>query len=243
MLPRRSACRVVRVLENARRKTVKKVCMGACHGRTSCYNPAHFRGRTLPGASKSGGSSRACSARIAQLVEQRIENPRVGGSNPPPGTISFSKLILVFRSPLCWRPDVSIIAARSPFYSWLASRRWLQIVLQDSEHSIPPEVRLLKRSNECHAISTSVSRTCRMIRRKHGRPLGVQGLRTRTLSPTMTKARRLSPSASREIESKARIVMGRWAGSSRAFLIDHMNAPRHMLMPHRCDCGRGRQAN
>ena len=28
-------------------------------------------------------------ARVAQLVEQRIENPRVGGSNPPPGTILF----------------------------------------------------------------------------------------------------------------------------------------------------------
>lgn len=40
-----------------------------------------------PALSKSEGSSRACSARIAQLVEQRIENPRVGGSNPPPGTI------------------------------------------------------------------------------------------------------------------------------------------------------------
>ena len=26
---------------------------------------------------------------VAQLVEQRIENPRVGGSNPPPGTISY----------------------------------------------------------------------------------------------------------------------------------------------------------
>ena len=26
-------------------------------------------------------------ARVAQLVEQRIENPRVGGSSPPPGTI------------------------------------------------------------------------------------------------------------------------------------------------------------
>ena len=26
-------------------------------------------------------------ARIAQSVEQRIENPRVGGSIPPPGTI------------------------------------------------------------------------------------------------------------------------------------------------------------
>ena len=29
-------------------------------------------------------------ARIAQLVEQRIENPRVGGSIPPPGTIKNS---------------------------------------------------------------------------------------------------------------------------------------------------------
>jgi hypothetical protein len=27
-------------------------------------------------------------ARIAQLVEQRIENPRVAGSNPAPGTTS-----------------------------------------------------------------------------------------------------------------------------------------------------------
>jgi hypothetical protein len=25
-------------------------------------------------------------ARVAQLVEQRTENPRVGGSSPPPGT-------------------------------------------------------------------------------------------------------------------------------------------------------------
>ena len=30
----------------------------------------------------------AINARVAQLVEQRIENPRVGGSNPPPGTIA-----------------------------------------------------------------------------------------------------------------------------------------------------------
>jgi hypothetical protein len=28
-------------------------------------------------------------AQVAQLVEQRIENPRVGGSIPPLGTISF----------------------------------------------------------------------------------------------------------------------------------------------------------
>ena len=29
-------------------------------------------------------------ARVAQLVEQRTENPRVGGSNPPPGTTPFA---------------------------------------------------------------------------------------------------------------------------------------------------------
>jgi hypothetical protein len=34
-----------------------------------------------------GPAALGISARIAQLVEQRIENPRVGGSNPPPGTI------------------------------------------------------------------------------------------------------------------------------------------------------------
>ena len=28
-------------------------------------------------------------AQIAQLVEQRIENPRVGGSIPPLGTITY----------------------------------------------------------------------------------------------------------------------------------------------------------
>ena len=28
-------------------------------------------------------------ARVAQLVEQRTENPRVGGSSPPPGTTIF----------------------------------------------------------------------------------------------------------------------------------------------------------
>ena len=29
-------------------------------------------------------------AQVAQLVEQRTENPRVGGSNPPLGTIPIS---------------------------------------------------------------------------------------------------------------------------------------------------------
>ena len=31
-------------------------------------------------------------AQVAQLVEQRTENPRVGGSNPPLGTIMFNDL-------------------------------------------------------------------------------------------------------------------------------------------------------
>ncbi len=33
-------------------------------------------------------------ARVAQLVEQRTENPRVGGSSPPPGT-TFSCTSLI----------------------------------------------------------------------------------------------------------------------------------------------------
>ena len=32
----------------------------------------------------------SCKGRIAQSVEQGIENPRVGGSIPPPGTIQKS---------------------------------------------------------------------------------------------------------------------------------------------------------
>ena len=41
--------------------------------------------------------SRLPEARVAQLVEQRIENPRVGGSNPPPGTISRKFFFSVLR--------------------------------------------------------------------------------------------------------------------------------------------------
>ncbi len=33
-------------------------------------------------------------ARVAQLVEQRTENPRVGGSSPPPGTIFPANYVL-----------------------------------------------------------------------------------------------------------------------------------------------------
>jgi hypothetical protein len=39
-------------------KTVKKLRYGACHVRTRCYNPAHFRGTKTAPPAKSGGSSR-----------------------------------------------------------------------------------------------------------------------------------------------------------------------------------------
>jgi hypothetical protein len=40
-----------------------------------------------------GSRADGAQAWVAQLVEQRIENPRVGGSNPPPGTtIVFTNL-------------------------------------------------------------------------------------------------------------------------------------------------------
>ena len=38
-----------------------------------------------------GGYSAPSRAQVAQLVEQRTENPRVGGSNPPLGT-TFSQV-------------------------------------------------------------------------------------------------------------------------------------------------------
>jgi len=39
-------------------------------------------------------------AQVAQLVEQRTENPRVGGSNPPLGTIFLFHIIFAL---MAWR--------------------------------------------------------------------------------------------------------------------------------------------
>ncbi len=54
----------------------------------ACRDKRHLLQACMPAA-----------ARVAQLVEQRIENPRVGGSNPPLGTIfqSFKLLGLWFK--------------------------------------------------------------------------------------------------------------------------------------------------
>ena len=46
-------------------------------------------------------------ARVAQLVEQRIENPRVGGSSPPPGTTFPNE---TYVNPLFYRCFRSITA-------------------------------------------------------------------------------------------------------------------------------------
>ncbi len=74
------------------RISVKKLSFGAGHRRTRCYNPARSRGKhKRPDGSERSRCPKRQDARIAQLVEQRIENPRVGGSNPPPGTIPSSR--------------------------------------------------------------------------------------------------------------------------------------------------------
>ena len=62
---------------------------------TASHNPLakRLRLRHTRASSRPVDRFRVCQsglARVAQLVEQRIENPRVGGSNPPPGTISLS---------------------------------------------------------------------------------------------------------------------------------------------------------
>jgi hypothetical protein len=62
-------------------------------GRTS-HAPQTLRIKELlptlldgPGAGRSNTRPSASSGQVAQLVEQRIENPRVGGSIPPLATI------------------------------------------------------------------------------------------------------------------------------------------------------------
>ena len=53
-------------------------------------------GRKPAGQAKAGSSMKAprrCSAQVAPLVEQRTENPCVGGSTPPLGTILFNALL------------------------------------------------------------------------------------------------------------------------------------------------------
>ncbi len=46
-------------------------------------------GRSPIRRSRKAAFARRVQAQVAQLVEQRIENPRVGGSIPPLGTTSF----------------------------------------------------------------------------------------------------------------------------------------------------------
>ncbi len=80
------------VFSSVHRISVKKLSFAAGHRRTRCYNPARFRGTNKrPEGSARSRCPKRQDARIAQLVEQRIENPRVGGSNPPPGTILLLK--------------------------------------------------------------------------------------------------------------------------------------------------------
>jgi hypothetical protein len=54
-------------------------------------------------------------ASVAQLVEQRIENPRVGGSNPPRGTIFlpkiYNQLICPHRHTITYRNEMQSIVA------------------------------------------------------------------------------------------------------------------------------------
>jgi hypothetical protein len=60
----------------------------------SCYNPRAFgRWRSAAAGRDTNPSVRRRYAQIAQLVEQRTENPRVGGSNPPLGTTKLLKYI------------------------------------------------------------------------------------------------------------------------------------------------------
>ena len=61
----------------------------------------------------------AINARVAQLVEQRIENPRVGGSNPPPGTIY--RIYITAMSAFRHMPQVGRVQCVSLLLTWFDS--------------------------------------------------------------------------------------------------------------------------
>ena len=55
-----------------------------------------YKPRPSPAPASAGrASGTPPKAQVAQLVEQRTENPRVGGSNPPLGTILILFLLLI----------------------------------------------------------------------------------------------------------------------------------------------------
>ena len=56
----------------------------------------------------------AAVARIAQLVEQRIENPRVPGSIPGSGTISYPLALFLYSISSTGAPFTSIKATTKP---------------------------------------------------------------------------------------------------------------------------------
>ena len=95
---RRSRVQMIRLLSHwpvpAGRQSKNSLLRTCCSSKpaTPLFHAGQHAGRRLyrwplPVSADLRRRSRLPEARVAQLVEQRIENPRVGGSNPPPGTI------------------------------------------------------------------------------------------------------------------------------------------------------------
>ena len=95
---RRSRVRMIRLLSHwpvpAGRQSKNSLLRTCCSSKpaTPLFHAGQHADRRLyrwplPVSADLRRRSRLPEARVAQLVEQRIENPRVGGSNPPPGTI------------------------------------------------------------------------------------------------------------------------------------------------------------
>jgi hypothetical protein len=61
-------------------------------------SPITAAGRLEVAASRPTAISATTKAQVAQLVEQRTENPRVGGSIPPLGTINYRSLVVLYET-------------------------------------------------------------------------------------------------------------------------------------------------
>jgi hypothetical protein len=120
----------------------------------SCYNPRAFgRWRKAAADRDTKLDCPRTQAQIAQLVEQRTENPRVGGSNPPLGTKISQRNQVVIRDPP--KGIYSCLLIRHTFLPFFS------IVQQTSEQIRQGAARSVRRSCRRPALTPTVSQTRR----------------------------------------------------------------------------------
>src|SRR2546427_2279756 len=84
----------------------------------------------LDGSPAGRSNTRPLGGQVAQLVEQRTENPRVGGSIPPLATMKLLNFLELFIGPFWWFWCISSSAVIFTAFAW--SRAVTQPIERDA---------------------------------------------------------------------------------------------------------------